>query len=192
MCAVPRYAGSAAGVPGDGPEGAVPCRSKEHATQVHRVFCAAFGEQYVSRRSSQFHAHGLGVVPVARAADNATSGTGRISISEEDTRLVVGHGTRFLSEFKPRSQVLLPKAFGSCTAEVLEVLSDDRLRIKAEFATDEGTTTQQILDGLAELRANGTEGTDFKRIPHVNQGETFQHVYTCLNEGGCIVIFPEG
>lgn len=89
-------------------------------------------------------------------------------------------------------QILLPKAVGAFSAEVIEVLSDTQLRIKREFGGDSGKGTGKIREKLAELRTNGVEGTEFKRIPHVDQAETYQYVYEALNNSGSIAIFPEG
>lgn len=131
-------------------------------------------------------------VPVARAADNAKPATGRMSLSEDDPCVVVGHGTRFLAEFSPRMQIMLPKSAGAFVAEVTEVLSDDRLRIKREFGGESGKGTARIREKLVELRASGQEGLEFKKIPYVNNEETYQYVYEALSNEGCIAIFPEG
>ncbi|KIP09126.1 hypothetical protein PHLGIDRAFT_116689 [Phlebiopsis gigantea 11061_1 CR5-6] len=131
-------------------------------------------------------------IPVVRAQDNANPATGRLSLSPDDPCLVLGHGTRFHDELQPRVQILLPKYAGAFSAEVVNVLSDTQLRIKREFGGDSGKGTGKIREKLAELRANGVEGTEFKRIPHVDQAETFQYVYEALNNNGSIAIFPEG
>ena len=91
---------------------------------------------------------------MARAADYASAGQGLVSLSEDDPCLVIGHGTRFLSEFTPRMQILLPKSVGSTAAEVTEVISDTQLRVKKEFG---GETTGK---GTAKIRAKlgGVEG----------------------------------
>jgi glycerol-3-phosphate O-acyltransferase / dihydroxyacetone phosphate acyltransferase len=132
------------------------------------------------------------LVPVVRAQDNAKPGSGLVSLSEEDPCLVLGHGTHFLTEFKPRMQIMLPKSVGATAAEVAEVISDDRLRIKKEFSTESSKSTAGLREKLRELRGEGREGLEYKKLPHVNQEETYQDVYKALNQGGSIVIFPEG
>lgn len=127
------------------------------------------------------------VVPVARAADSATPGTGRVWISTEDPCLVHGEGTKFLSEFSLRMQIMLPKSVGSVAAEISEVLSDTEMRIKREFG---GTT--RIREKLAELKKEGTNGLEFKKLAYIDQSEMYRHVYDCLKRGGGIGIFPEG
>ena len=130
---------------------------------------------------------------MARAADYASAGQGLVSLSEDDPCLVIGHGTRFLTEFTPRMQILLPKSVGSTAAEVTEVISDTQLRVKKEFGGETtGKGTAKIRAKLGELKAEGKEGLQFKNLPHIDQTETFKHVYQALNAGECICIFPEG
>jgi len=124
--------------------------------------------------------------------DDAKPGIGRVSISEEDPCLVIGFDTRFLEEFKPKMQIMLPKSVGSVVAEVVEVISDTELRIKKEFGGESGKGTMRIREKQKELQAEGQTGFDFKKMPHVDQQEMYHHVYQCLTEGGCIGIFPEG
>lgn len=122
-----------------------------------------------------------------RAADDAKPGTGEITISDEDPCLVIGHGTRFTSEFKPKMQVMLPKSLGSTVAEVVEVISDTQLRIRKEFSG-----TARLREKIKELQASGANGVTFQRLPFVDQHEMYQHVYQSLTDGGAICIFPEG
>ncbi|KZT11387.1 glycerol-3-phosphate O-acyltransferase [Laetiporus sulphureus 93-53] len=131
-------------------------------------------------------------IPVARAADDAKPGTGQVSISDDDPCLVVGYGTRFTKEFSPKMQIMLPRLVNSPVAEVIEVISDTQLRIKKEFGGDSGKGTARIREKLKEVQAEGEQGFEFKKLPHVDQHEMYQHVYQCLTEGGCIGIFPEG
>ena len=90
-------------------------------------------------------------------------------------------------------QILLPKSVGSTAAEVTEVISDTQLRVKKEFGGETtGKGTAKIRAKLGELKAEGKEGLQFKKLPHIDQTETFKHVYQALNAGECICIFPEG
>ena len=89
-------------------------------------------------------------------------------------------------------QILLSKAVGFSSAEVVEVISDDRLRIKKVFGNDSGPASELIRAKLQELRAVGNQGLQFKKTPYVDHTETYRHVYHDLNNGGSIVIFPEG
>ncbi len=132
------------------------------------------------------------LVPVARAADDAKPGTGRVSLSESEPCLVIGHGTKFLSELSPKMQILLPKSVSSFVAEVVEVLSDTEVKIKKEFGGESGKGTARVRERVKELQTEGTQGLDWKRLPFVDQQQMYQYVYQCLKAGGCIGIFPEG
>jgi len=89
-------------------------------------------------------------------------------------------------------QIVLPRSVGSPVAEVTQVISDTKLKIKREFGGESGKGTSRIREKTAELSARGVSGIDFKCLPFVDQQETFRHVYQRLTEGGCIGIFPEG
>lgn len=134
----------------------------------------------------------MGSIPVARAADDAKPGIGRVCLSEEDPCLVIGEGTQFTAEFAPRMQIMLPKTVNYTTAEVAEVVSDTQLRIKKEFGGDSGKRTAKVKEKLAELRRDGQVGLEFKILPYVDQQQMYQYVYESLRHGGSIGIFPEG
>jgi glycerol-3-phosphate O-acyltransferase/dihydroxyacetone phosphate acyltransferase len=131
-------------------------------------------------------------VPVARAADYATLGTGRILLSPDDPCTVLGKDTKFLSELAPRMQIMLPKSVGSPVAEVTQVISDTELKLKRVFGGETGKVTSRIREKIDELRTQGVDGMDFKRLPFVDQQEAFRLVYQRLTEGKNIGIFPEG
>ncbi|OSD01601.1 glycerol-3-phosphate O-acyltransferase [Trametes coccinea BRFM310] len=141
----------------------------------------------MQRKVIGFFAKMMASIPVVRAADNAMPGTGQITISEEDPRLLIGHGTRFKTEFSPKMQVMLPRSVGSGVAEVVEVISDTELRIRKELPG-----TPKLRERIKEMKANGQDGVTFKRLPFVDQHEMYQHVYQSLTDGGAICIFPEG
>jgi glycerol-3-phosphate O-acyltransferase/dihydroxyacetone phosphate acyltransferase len=115
-----------------------------------------------------------------------------IWISPDDPCLVYGEGTRFLSEFSPKMQIMVSKSLGSFVAEVSEVVSDTELIVKREFGGESGKGTTRIRERVSELRKEGVKGVEFKKLPFVDQQEMYRHVYKCLNEGGSIGIFPEG
>ncbi|KAJ7219240.1 glycerol-3-phosphate O-acyltransferase [Mycena pura] len=144
----------------------------------------------MERKAVGFFARLMNSIPVARAADSAQIGTGLIRLSTDDPYLVLGSGTKFLSEFSPRMQIMLSKSMNSLIAEVAEVISDTELRIKKEFGGSKGT--MKIREKVAELQALGQTGLEFKTLPFVDQGQMYQHVYESLKQGGGIGIFPEG
>lgn len=134
----------------------------------------------------------LYVVPVARAADDAKPGTGEIRLADDDPCLVLGHGTKFLTELAPKMQIMLPKSLNSALAEVVEVISDTEIRVKKEFGGESGKGSARFREKVKEAQAEGKNGLAFKKLPFVDQSEMYHYVYQCLKDGGCIGIFPEG
>ncbi|KAI0341694.1 glycerol-3-phosphate O-acyltransferase [Trametopsis cervina] len=147
----------------------------------------------MSRKVVGFFARLIHSIPVARAADYAKPAKGRLALADEDPCMITGYGTSFLSELEPKMQILLPKSVGSTVAEITEVISDTQLRIKKEFGGETtGKGTARIRARLEELKAEGKQGLEFKKLPYIDQTETYRDVYEALNAGGCIGIFPEG
>ncbi|KAH9997308.1 glycerol-3-phosphate O-acyltransferase [Russula vinacea] len=146
----------------------------------------------MKRKAIGFFARLMSCIPVARAADYAIPGTGRIRLSPDDPCIVLGEGTKFLSEFTPGMQIVLQRSVGSPAAEVTQVISDTELKVKREFGGDTGKGTSRIREKTDELRTQGLDGMDFKRLPFVDQQETFRLVYQRLTEGENVGIFPEG
>lgn len=89
-------------------------------------------------------------------------------------------------------QLMLPKSTGPAVGTVVEVISDIQLRIKKEFGGDSGKGTLRIREQVEEARQAGHQGLSYKILPFVDQQEMYRHVFSCLKEGGCIGIFPEG
>jgi glycerol-3-phosphate O-acyltransferase/dihydroxyacetone phosphate acyltransferase len=112
-----------------------------------------------------------------------------VALSADDPCLVVGTDTRFTAELAPRKQIMLPRSIGNVVAEVVEVLSDTEARIKREFGGEQGKSTARIRE---QVELEGKPGLTFKILPHVDQQEMYGHVFRCLQNGGCIGIFPEG
>ncbi|KAG5654531.1 hypothetical protein H0H81_001172 [Sphagnurus paluster] len=158
-------------------------------TNRHVQFLTA--AKSMERKAVGFFARLMDSIPVARAADSASPGTGKIWLSPDDPCLILGDGTKFLSEFSPRMQIMLSKSLGSLVAEVSEVISDTELKIKREFGGESGKGTAKVRDRVSELRQEGAMGLEFKKLPFVDQQEMYRHVYQCLNQGGSIGIFPE-
>ena len=129
------------------------------------------------------------IVPVVRAADEAKPGKGLIHLSDTDPCVVLGEGTNFLSQFSPKTQIMLPKNLNFAVAEVVEVISETELRIKKEFGGENGKGTTRFREAVKESEGGGVT---YKALPFVDQQEMYGHVYQRLKEGGCIGIFPEG
>ncbi|PFH54384.1 hypothetical protein AMATHDRAFT_135688 [Amanita thiersii Skay4041] len=166
--------------------------SLEVYRETHRRVQFLAAAKSMKRKAIGFFARIMDSIPVSRAADSAKPGTGQIWISSEDPCLVQGEGTKFLSEFSPRMQVMLPRSVNSVVAEVSEVISDTELRIKREFGGESGKGTARIREKLAEIKKDGINGLEFKALPFLDQSEMYRHVYDCLKKGGAIGIFPEG
>ncbi|KAK4689722.1 hypothetical protein P7C73_g377, partial [Tremellales sp. Uapishka_1] len=132
-------------------------------------------------------------IPVARSADYAKSGSGRIFLSESDPLLVTGVDTLFTEQIQPRCSLLLPKSAGYASAAIEEVISDTELRLKREFMVP-GKDGSVDVKASTRVRTESElkEGLAFKILPHVDQEDTYGAVFQRLNEGGCIGIFPEG
>ncbi|KAF7294956.1 Glycerol-3-phosphate o-acyltransferase [Mycena indigotica] len=140
----------------------------------------------MERKAIGFFSRVMLSIPVARALDSAKKGTGLLRLAEDDPCLVLGSGTKFLTEVGPKMQLLLSKSMNSLVAEVIEVISDTELRIKKEFGGPKGTA--KIRERVTELQA----GLDFKIVPFIDQADMYRTVYQCLSSGGSMGIFPEG
>lgn len=95
-----------------------------------------------------------------------------------------------MSELKPGAQIMLSRSLNSLSAEVLEIPSDTKLRIKKEFGNGNGTT--MVREAIATARSIGMSGLHYKCVPHIDQQDMYRFVYDRLRVGGCIGIFPEG
>ncbi|KAF8605243.1 glycerol-3-phosphate O-acyltransferase [Ceratobasidium sp. AG-I] len=157
--------------------------------EVHRRVSFLIAAKSMKQRIVGYLAGLMDSIPVARAADNAVAGTGLVVLSDDDPCLVIGIGTRFVTELAPRKQIMLPRSVGNVVAEVIEVLSDTEARVKREFGGEQGKSTARIRE---EIKQDDKPGLSFKILPHIDQQEVYGHVYNCLQEGRCIGIFPEG
>lgn len=134
-----------------------------------------------------------GPVPVARSADYAKAGSGRIVLSDSSPLIVTGISTKFLAEVKPRSQLVLPKSAGYASASVKEVVSDTEIHLASEFVVPgkDGSTNVKA-SSRVRTESESKDGLEYKVLPHVDQEDTFGAVFERLRQGGCIGIFPEG
>ncbi|KAH9946190.1 glycerol-3-phosphate O-acyltransferase [Epithele typhae] len=160
---------------------------REVHRETNRHVQSLIAAKSMERAFVGFAAGMMASIPVVRAADSAKPGAGMVSLSDEDACLVIGHNTKFMSEFTPKMQMMLPRSLGSAVAEVTEIISDTQLRIRKEFSGG-----AKIREKIQEARAEGKQGLTYKRLPFVDQAEMYQYVYQCLTEGGAIAIFPEG
>ncbi|KAF8582673.1 glycerol-3-phosphate O-acyltransferase [Ramaria rubella] len=160
--------------------------------ETHRRVKNLIAAKSMKRKAIGGFASLMSSIPVARAQDDAKSGSGEIWISEDDPLLVQGESTKFLTEVGPKMQLLLPKSTGLAVGNVVEVISDNELRVKKEFGGDSGKGTLRIREQVEKARQAGRRGLSYKILPFVDQQEMYANVFKCLKEGGCIGIFPEG
>ncbi|KAH9981321.1 glycerol-3-phosphate O-acyltransferase [Lactifluus volemus] len=166
--------------------------SMEVYRETRRRVSFLIAAKSMKRKAIGFFAKLMSSIPVVRAVDDAKPGTGRVVLSSDDPCTVSGVGTKFVSEFSPKMQIMLPRSVGSPVAEVTQVVSDTELKIKREFGGENGKGTSRIREKVEELKTQGMDGLAFKCLPFVDQQETFRHVYQRLTEGACIGVFPEG
>lgn len=142
-------------------------------------------EKSMRRRFIGWLSRRVGAVPVARAQDMTTPGTGQIYLPDpENAPLKIrGIGTKFTEECMHGGLLVLPSIKGATavSTEVEEVLSDTELVLRREFKGK---------GALGQLTQEG--GTKYKTAPKVDQTEVYDAVFHRLNQGGCIGIFPEG
>lgn len=149
-------------------------------------------------------------VPVARAGDYAKAGAGKIYLSasaDGEDDILKGYKTKFTKELSAKGQIQLGKAYGNPTAEVVEVIDDETVKVKKMFKDkaerDLRAEGQKVQDG-------GQGGLAYKTMPYIDQTKVgilrssktevaddcsqqmYSSVYKKLSEGGCIGIFPEG
>ncbi|KAI8886896.1 hypothetical protein K501DRAFT_176694 [Backusella circina FSU 941] len=121
-------------------------------------------------------ARALKAIPVIRPQDLASKGDGTI-IYKGDPLYLHGKNTSFKQQVGPRDIIVLSKTL---KAEVVEVISDSELKLKAPLGED------------AIHHLNTDEDIAYKVIPHVDQSVLYEKVHERLDQNECIVIFPEG
>ncbi|TQV98161.1 hypothetical protein V2A60_006164 [Cordyceps javanica] len=148
-------------------------------------------------------------VPVGRAQDAATPGSGTIYMPDPigDPTLIRGVGTRFGGEGgegEVQGMLFLPSAKGVSgeSMNIEAILGPEEIRLKRPFkgrlamqqltgrddVDDDGRFTNKALRGTAP----GFQGTKYKLAPHTDQTSVYEAVFDRLRNGGCVGIFPEG
>lgn len=138
-------------------------------------------------------------IPVVRAADGAKKGSGTITLHPSgDPLLLQGHNSQFTKELVVKGQIVLPKAAGYASAEVVEIVSDTEVKIKKEFKDSKaikalkGNLPEGPLDQKEGGKEEGKEGCMYQCLPYVDQTQMYSTVYESLARGGSLGIFPEG
>ncbi|KAI5949999.1 hypothetical protein KGF57_004509 [Candida theae] len=122
-------------------------------------------------------------IPVERAQDLLKKGTGKIYVDKEDNRIIRGEGTKFNAECQVKGLIGLPNSLGN--GSIQEIFDDEKILLKKPFSSPREEIQQRIDEKLHA-------GTEFKIAPHIDNHVVFQNVFTHLNDGKVLGIFPEG
>ncbi|KAI5842867.1 hypothetical protein BZA05DRAFT_477395 [Tricharina praecox] len=156
--------------------------------EARRRLAILVAEKSMRRKFIGWLSRRVGAVPVARAQDMTSPGTGRIYLlNREDLLTIRGVGTKFTEECMVGGLLVLPSVGGrsAASSEIAEILNDEEIVLKKEFKAS---------SAMAQLTAKTKEGlgTKFKKAPKVDQTMVYDAVFERLNSGGCVGIFPEG
>ncbi|MCJ1341192.1 hypothetical protein MMC09_006488 [Bachmanniomyces sp. S44760] len=177
-------------------------------TEAHRRFAILTAEKSMKRKFIGFMSRIMGSIPVGRALDSAKPGNGRIYLPDpvNDPTLIRGVGTQFDQEAEKGGMIVLPTVNGtSASSEILEIKGPEEIRLKKEM---KGADPTKQLTGRTDINEDGQfmngsggkdhdveagfEGTTYKTAPKVDQTKVYDAVFSRLNVGGCVCIFPEG
>jgi glycerol-3-phosphate O-acyltransferase/dihydroxyacetone phosphate acyltransferase len=156
--------------------------------EARRRLAILVAEKSMRRKFIGWLSRRVGAVPVARAQDMTSPGTGRIYLRDPQQPLKIrGIGTKFTEECMAGGLLVLPAVGGrsAASSEIAEVVNDEEIVLKKEFKAS--TALQQLTAETADGK-----GTTFKKAPKVDQTMVYDAVFERLNSGGCVGIFPEG
>lgn len=145
----------------------------------------------------------VGAVPVGRALDMTKAATGKIHLPDpkNSPALIRGKGTKFDTEAQVGGLLVLPPVNGTAaSAEILEIVGAEEIRLKKAFKGDDALNqltgqNRNAEEGEAKgnpKRSGDFEGIEFKTAPKVDQTKVYDAVFERLDLGGCVGIFPEG
>jgi glycerol-3-phosphate O-acyltransferase/dihydroxyacetone phosphate acyltransferase len=175
-------------------------------TEAHRRVAFLIAEKSMRRKFIGWFARHVGAVSVGRALDMVRPATGKVYLPDpiNDPCLLRGVGTNFTGpEVQVGGLLVLPSVNGvAASADILEVLGPEELRLKKGFKTrvalaqltgrddidEDGTFMNKEQKGPAP----GFEGTNYKTAPKVDQTKVYDAVFDRLSAGGAVGIFPEG
>ncbi|CUS22938.1 LAQU0S07e03598g1_1 [Lachancea quebecensis] len=146
---------------------------------VNKRISFLVAEKSLTRKAVGTFARCAMSIGVGRAQDNLKSAPGKIRVSEENPRKIIGQGTKFTDGFTPQGLIGLPRSLGNATIESIE--SDTVLYLRKEFKQSKPEVKQLL-----------TKGTSFKYAPKVDQKEVYERVFEHLAHDQCVGIFPEG
>ena len=174
-------------------------------TEARRRIAFLIAEKSMRQWAIGTFARLAGAVPVGRAMDSQKPGKGLIYLPDptNDPTLVRGIGTQFDRDTEVGGLLVLPPVENnSASADILEILGPEEVRMKKEFRgeaalkqlTGKGEVNgEDKLDGMITVGDAGDfQGTKYKVAPKIDQREVYDAVFQKLNDGGCVGIFPEG
>ncbi|PHZ13219.1 glycerol-3-phosphate/dihydroxyacetone phosphate dual substrate-specific sn-1 acyltransferase [Rhizopus microsporus ATCC 52813] len=149
--------------------------------ECHRRVSFLIAAKSMRQKAIRFFANMVHAIPVERPQDLAETGKGRIQLlnSKTDPLRITGIDTKFTQQLRPTDSIVLPRSSGKL--QVAKVISDTELLI-----------SEQIKDRRALEFLVKEGGTAYKCLPHIDQDTVYERVYSELNNGQCITIFPEG
>lgn len=146
---------------------------------VNKRISFLVAEKSLTRKAVGTFARCAMSIGVGRAQDNLRPAPGKIRVSEENPRKIIGQGTKFTNGFTPQGLIGLPKSLGNATIESIE--SDTVLYLRKEFKQNKPEVRQLLV-----------KGTSFKYAPKVDQKKVYERVFEHLAHDQCVGIFPEG
>ena len=173
-------------------------------TEAGRRIAWLIAEKSMKRKFIGGIAKAAGAVPVGRALDSTTPGTGKIYLPDlkNDPTLVRGFGTQFEKECQIGGLLVLPTVNGiAANSEISEIHGNEEIKLKKEF---KGDTALEQLTGKAKVNGEArkeetsdvqkqtSQGTSYKTAPKIDQSFVYDAVFERLQSGGCVGIFPEG
>lgn len=150
----------------------------------------------------------MGCIPVVRPQDSVIKGVGQIKLRDAATAALAlaAATTSASSDSDDKQSPSKPKPFtilGDGTSFTAQVTPGDQVRLQGTTVKDSGapvkivtvvSDTELVVEGVLQ-DAQGkpvAEWAPFGIFKKVDQAVTFAKVYTHLNRGNCIGIFPEG
>lgn len=163
-------------------DGLVVLSSVRHNSRRHIAFLIA---KALYDRNFIGHAAKLcSAIPVERAQDVLRLGPGTVRVDHDrGPEWLRGDGTRFTRDCMVKGLVGLPGSLANAPIESIE--DDTHLKLKKPLRA----TNPQSQGKIDRLLA---DGSSYKVAPHIDNNVVFRHVFSHLNAGRVLGIFPEG
>ncbi|CCF59883.1 hypothetical protein KAFR_0I01020 [Kazachstania africana CBS 2517] len=147
---------------------------------VDRRVSFLIAESSLKQMAIGFFARCVMAIGVVRPQDNLKFIEGKVTIDPSDNRKIIGHGTHFLRDCKPKGLIGLSKA-SLGFVEIQSIESDTELTVRKEFKMNKPSVKHAL-----------SKGSIFKYASKVDQSLVYHKVFEHLANNGSIGIFPEG